>query len=736
VAKRVAEERGERLGESVGFQIRLENQLPQQRGSILYCTTGILLRRMINDPKLREVSHVVLDEVHERSIQSDFLTIILRDILPHRPDLKVILMSATLNAQLFSQYFGGVPMFNIPSVVFPVAQYFLEDILQMTRYCPPPPSRRGPPPWVRFLKGQRDAFEKKQREEQDRSDYITSLEAKRTYPPHVVEALRNMDHDQISLDLILELIKVICREQESGAILVFLPGWDTISKLHDMLKADPVFRSRNYLIIPLHSLMPTSFQQSVFDRPPEGVRKIVIATNIAETSITIEDVVYVIDCGKVKETTYDVNNQLACLEAVWVSKAAARQRKGRAGRVQPGKSYHLFTQHQLGVLADYQLPEMLRTPLEELVLQIKILKLGAAAAFLDKAIEPPSETAVLNALSCLRQLNALDNEERLTPLGYHLANLPVNPRIGKIILFAAMFSCLSPVLTIAGSLGFKEPFVIPLHKQEEADEVKRRFAEESRSDHIALLRAFEGWEEARLHGNAREYCWQSFLSQNTLELLKNMKKQFCGLLYDTGFLHSPDPNHDEANYNSGNTKLVKAVLCAGLYPNVAKIVQSHPDRPPKLFTQDSKVKFHPKSVNSDETSFDNKFVIYHTKVKSSAVFLHDTSMIPPFPLLFFGGSISVERDGDQQIIAVDKWIKFQAPHHIAKLVKEMREQLDIVLQQKVSSPRMDLYTPLSTTPPASSQLIQSIIDLIASEDYQWQAQRLAAGKHLYIRGAK
>ena len=131
------------------------------------------------------------------------------------------------------------------------------------RYCPPPPSRRGPPPWVRFLKGQRDAFEKKQREEQDRSDYITSLEAKRTYPPHVVEALRNMDHDQISLDLILELIKVICREQESGAILVFLPGWDTISKLHDMLKADPVFRSRNYLIIPLHSLMPTSFQQSV-----------------------------------------------------------------------------------------------------------------------------------------------------------------------------------------------------------------------------------------------------------------------------------------------------------------------------------------------------------------------------------------------------------------------------------------------------------------------------------------
>ena len=194
-------------------------------------------------------------------------------------------------------------------------------------------------------------------------------------------------------------------------------------------------------------------------------------------------------------------------------------------------------------------------------------------------------------------------------------------------------------------------------------------------------------------------------------------------------------------------------------------------RPPKLYEQETKVKFHPKSVNSDETSFDNKFVIYHTKIKSSAVFLHDSSMITPFPLLFFGGNISVDRDGDQQIIAVDRWIKFQAPHRIAMLVKvqpmiisfaefihsyafsfcasgvlcvwctvclvycascvlcvwctvcllqEMREQLDLVLKQKVRSPRMDLYTPLSPTPSASSQLIHSIIDLIASEDYQWQ----------------
>lgn len=133
----------------------------------------------------------------------------------------------------------------------------------LTRFCPPPSTRRGPPIWVRRQRGQAEAMEKRQTEEQERAEYISSLEAKRLYPPHVVEALRNIDADQIQLELILELVKVICRGQDPGAILVFLPGWDTISKLHDMLKADPVFRSRNYLIIPLHSLMPTSFQQSV-----------------------------------------------------------------------------------------------------------------------------------------------------------------------------------------------------------------------------------------------------------------------------------------------------------------------------------------------------------------------------------------------------------------------------------------------------------------------------------------
>jgi len=318
-------------------------------------------------------------------------------------------------------------------------------------------------------------------------------------------------------------------------------------------------------------MMPSTSQREVFDRPPQGVRKIVIATNIAETSITIDDVVFVVDAGKVKQKTYDVNNKIACLQPVWISKASARQRRGRAGRVQPGYCFHLFTQPRAQSLDDYQLPEMLRTPLEELCLQIKILQLGMIRPFLSKALQPPEEQAVINALEVLRQLNALDADEELTPLGYHLATLPVDPRVGKMILFGAIFSCLDPVLTVASVLGFKDPFVFPLGKQKEAEQARIRFAGDTRSDHIALLNAFQGWEKASLQGSERDYCWTNFLSANTMKMIKDMKKQFSGLLYEIGFLDSTNPTAFSANYNSENLKLVKAILCAGLYPNVAKL---------------------------------------------------------------------------------------------------------------------------------------------------------------------
>eukprot|EP00795_Rhopilema_esculentum_P010997 gene10997-19837_t len=474
VADRVAAERGERCGEgSVGFQIRLENQLPRTRGSILYCTTGILLRRLVSDPLLREVSHIVLDEIHERDLFSDFLLIIVKDLLPLRPDIKLVLMSATLNSEMFSDYFHSCPKINIPGFTYPVQEFYIEDIYEMLSMH---------------------------------------------YSRQTVHSLCNADLESIDFHLISSILRHICNRMEDGAVLIFLPGWDDISKLHDLLRSNPFFNADRFMILPLHSLMPTKCQQQVFDRPPIGIRKIIIATNIAETSITIDDVVFVINSGKIKEKTYDTSLNISCLQPVWASKASSKQRRGRAGRVQPGHCFHLYTRLKEESLADYQTPEILRTPLEELCLQIKILKLGNIEPFLAKALQSPSPESVYNAIRSLTELNALDRNENLTPLGYHLANLPVNPKVGKMILFGAIFSCLDPVLTVASSLGFKDPFFIPLGKEKEADAVRKQFANGAKSDHIMLVNAFSKWAKIRGTRQEKDWCWRSFLSVNTLNV--------------------------------------------------------------------------------------------------------------------------------------------------------------------------------------------------------------------------
>lgn len=706
VAQRVAAERAETCGESVGYQIRLESKLPRVEGSILFCTTGILLRRLVGDPLMQDVSHIILDEIHERDLLSDFLIIVLRDILPKRPTLKLILMSATLNAEMFSAYFGGAPTLSIPGFTFPVREYWLEDTLAMLRYTPDAPQQQHASSRDR----KRHRIDPNVDDEDGLQAYLDALGWESKYDPATVLNLRQMNYGEVDLGLCAALVQHICTRMDDGAVLVFLPGWDEISKLHDRLSTMHPFQgSSQHRIIPLHSMMPSASQQEIFERMP--ARKIVLSTNIAETSITIDDIVYVIDCGKTKEKGYDASKKISNLKLSWVSKASARQRRGRAGRVQDGVCFHLYTRFHSERLADFQLPEILRTPLEELCLQIKSLKLGKVKEFLAKALDSPIEQSVDNAIATLRMLDALDDSEDLTPLGYHLANLPVDPRIGKIMLFGAVFSCLDPVLVIAAALSHKDPFVIPLHKQREADAVRRAFAGESRSDHITLLRAFQGWKAAQRDNTVRDFCWRNFLSPMALQMIDKMRQQFYVLLHEVGFVSAQDDAH--INANAGNTNLVLAVLCSGLYPNVASVEHPHGKgfgvRPPKLYTkEDGRVYLHPRSVIAEEPAFPTKWLMYHQKVETTRKYLYDASMVNPLALVFFGGKVTVQHAKDEETINIDDRIVFTSRGRTAQLMQELRLQMDRLLQAKIEQPRAPL-------PGHSNKLILAVVDLIAQE---------------------
>ncbi|KAJ8680609.1 hypothetical protein QAD02_016396 [Eretmocerus hayati] len=708
VAERVAAERADRLGNSVGYHIRLEKVPPRSRGSIVFCTTGMLLQFMQFDPALRNYSHIILDEIHERSTQSDFIITLLKQIIPKRPDLKVILMSATLNSEQFSRYYNYCPTIHIPGFTYNVEEHYLEDVIALTSFEFP----TDPEPSQKKKKKNSKARQKKQEFIEFIRPYVRHLESMNAYPLNVLQQLWNPRSEELSLDLILMLTKYICFNKGPGAILIFLPGIMDISKLNRMMLDCGSFPSHRYVIFPLHSRMPTADQKLIFNTTPPGVRKIVIATVIAETSITIEDVVYVIDCGKLKLSRFDVVNNMETLEPEWVSLANAKQRKGRAGRVQPGECYHLFTKARADTFDQYPLPEMLRSRLEEVILQIKILQIGKAEPFLARVMDPPDPQAISLSIDLLKQLNALDERENLTPLGYHLAHLPLDPRTGKMIIWGAMFSCIEPIFAIAASLSFKDAFYCPLGKEDQAQKKKLELGMNEFSDHIALAEALRRFEEQQYRGGAYPFCREYFLSWNTLKLLSDMKRQFATYLCEMKFLNNSNPNDDFANRNSHNKSLIKAIVCAGLYPNVA-IVKRASKRGVKAVTIEKEmVKLHPSSVNEKVEAFPSPYLTYYLKRKSTGIYLFDTTCVNPIALLFASPNSSLGVQNGKSVITVGKSLSFCCEAETARVVQTLHEKLDSLLEYKISHP--------GTTDWRASEgnILSAIIELVVSEDDQ------------------
>ncbi|CAK1555642.1 unnamed protein product [Leptosia nina] len=734
LAIRVANERAENLGKSVGYSVRLETVETRPRGSIMYCTTGVLLVELEVNQALSNFSHIILDEVHERDTHVDLAMCMLKQILKKRKDLKLILMSATLDADVLSMYFDDCPTLQIEGLAYPVKDIYLEDILTLTNYRLQTRKEKKQPIWMKYRdKGRRFMEDEMVRDIRYKAEIAPWLESiKKKIPFEVYKTLQDSRIEDLNIDLIVYLLIYICKG-DPGAILVFLPGIGDITKLIRLMEESGQFNKNTCEIYPLHSKLATLEQHRIFERPRDGVRKIILATNIAETSITIDDIVYVIDCGKIKINGLNVEENISTLNVEWVSKANLHQRRGRAGRCQPGICYHLVTSYRAQTLADRLLPELQRSNLLEPVLTVKKLRLGLALEAFQMVPSPPAEKTVNWAVRHLQKCGALDEKETLTPLGWHLARLPVHPAAGKLLLLGSLFGCLDRAASVAAVWSFKDPFQLVIGKESETKAVKRTLAMGEPSDHVAISEAVMQWENCSKR-EQRSFAYENYLSNNTLELLVDMKKQLGHNLKQMGFLSSGDVQSHWENRNWNNLSLFKAIVAASLYPNIGQVhwrnLRSF-KKPPSMVAfcpEDGKVKIHPSSVMATSsgrkpnpndllcTSPGANWLVYWLKQKSSDLFVIDVTLVYTLPLLFFGEFMVNDdpENPDNCIMSMGKDINVRCNKISANSILKLRFLLDHVLANKV----MVTSTHSVKHSQFEEEVLNTVIQLITAEDEQ------------------
>lgn len=686
LADRVSDERCSIVGDEVGYAIRGEAKQKPGITKITFVTTGVLLRRLQTSggskhdvvAALADVSHVVVDEVHERSLDTDFLLILLKDVMTSRRDLKVVLMSATLDAGVFERYFSSestVAKIEIQGRTYAVEDYYLDDVIRLTG----------------FNAGVRNGTI----DDSDAEDEDPSLAA-------TIQGIGM----RINYDLIASIVRAIDSQLGSleGGILIFVPGTMEINRT-----LDAVSRIANIHALPLHaSLMPTE-QRRVFPPAPKGKRKVIAATNVAETSITIEDIVAVIDCGKVKETSFDPQNNMVKLEEVWASRAACKQRQGRAGRVQAGICYKLYTRNAENKMAERPEPEIRRVPLEQLCLSVRAMGVKDPAKFLASALTPPETLAAEGAITLLGRMGALDGDE-LTALGRHLSMIPADLRCGKLMVYGATFGCLEACLTIAAILTVKSPFVSPQIKREESKAARLSFAP-SQGDLICDLRAYEEWSQMKATSHHREvemWCDQNYLSSQTLNDITSNRTQYLSSLKEAAFLPSNYRSNMDTSLNvqNSNHALIRALIAGAFNPQLAQInfpdkkfapsmsgaVELDPEaRTIKFFNQDNgRVFVHPSSTLFGAQGFPGGavYMSYFNKMATSKVFVRELTPFNAYSLLLFSGPITLDTLG--RGLVVDGWLRLRGWARIGVLVSRLRMMLDEVLAKKIDNPSMDL----------------------------------------------
>ncbi|PPJ50760.1 hypothetical protein CBER1_07474 [Cercospora berteroae] len=546
VAARVADEVGCRLGEEVGYTIRFEDKT-NENTKIKYMTDGIMQREILLDPELNKYSVIMLDEAHERTIATDVLFGLLKKTLKKRPDMKLIVTSATLDAEKFSTYFNECPILTIPGRTFPVEIMYSRE---------------------------------------PESDY---------------------------LDAALTTVMQIHLTEKPGDILLFLTGKEEIDTsceiLFERMKAlGPSVPE--LVILPIYGALPSEIASKIFEPPPPGGRKVVIATNIAETSITIDGIYFVIDPGFVKQTAYDAKLGMDRLQVTPISQAQAKQRAGRAGRTGPGKCFRLYTESAFqNEMLPTTIPEIQRQNLSNTILMLKAMGINDLLGF--DFMDPPPTNTMLTALEELYALGALDDEGLLTRLGRRMADFPMDPALGKALITSVDLGCSDEMLSIVALISAVQTvFHRPKEKQQQADQKKARFHDPA-GDHLTLLNVYNGWKAA---GKSDPWCFENFIQPRNIKRAEDVRKQLVQIL---------DRHRLKIISCGRDTTRVRQALCAGFFRNSAR---KDPQEGYKTLVEGTPVYMHPASALFGKHA---EHVIYHSLVETTREYMHNVTAIEP-----------------------------------------------------------------------------------------------------------
>lgn len=540
-ARRIAEELGTPFGEVVGYKVRFTDNLAPG-ASVKLMTDGILLAETQTDPLLKAYDTLIIDEAHERSLNIDFLLGYLKEILPRRPDLKLIVTSATIDAERFARHFGSearpAPVIEVSGRLYPVEM----------RYRPVV----GASPAIKAAEG--TAGRARARPGQDAAGQGGARRSERGGAGEPSE--RDL------MDAIVDAVDELCREGP-GDVLVFLPGEREIREAAESLRKHHPPHTE---ILPLFARLSAAEQERVFR--PSNARRIVLATNVAETSLTVPGIRYVVDTGLARVKRYSYRNKVEQLQVEPVSQAAANQRAGRCGRVADGVCIRLFDQTDFEARPRFTDPEILRSSLAAVILRMKSLHLTAIETF--PFIEPPPGRAIADGYQLLNELGAVDDDNALTPLGRELARLPLDPRVGRMILAARDQQALREVLVIASALSVQDPRDRPLEAQAQADEAHRRFADE-RSEFLQWLKIWAWFEEAITHKKSNrqlmDACRANFLSQMRLREWRDVHSQLLTVVREHGWrLNEADATFEH----------IHLALLTGLLGNIGLKAEDEP----------------------------------------------------------------------------------------------------------------------------------------------------------------